>query len=71
MVIDRLGTDLQKKFEECGKRFSRKVVLQLGLGLVSDSSVVGELHSPHELGHVALLLFNHCTTWIIPCLCEH
>lgn len=34
MVIDRLGTDLQKKFEECGKRFPRKLVLQLGLRLV-------------------------------------
>lgn len=35
MVIDRLGVDLQKKFEECGKKFPRKVVLQLGLRLVS------------------------------------
>uniref|UniRef100_A0A3Q2QTF8 VRK serine/threonine kinase 1 n=1 Tax=Fundulus heteroclitus TaxID=8078 RepID=A0A3Q2QTF8_FUNHE len=34
MVIDRLGTDLQKKFEECGKRFPRKLVLQLGLRLL-------------------------------------
>lgn len=34
MVIDRLGTDLQKKFEECGRRFPRKLVLQLGLRLV-------------------------------------
>lgn len=37
MVIDRLGTDLQKKFEECGRRFPRKLVLQLGLQLVSYS----------------------------------
>lgn len=35
MVIDRLGVDLQKKFEECGKMFPRKLVLQLGLRLVS------------------------------------
>lgn len=34
MVIDRLGTDLQKKFEECGRKFPRKLVLQLGLRLV-------------------------------------
>lgn len=34
MVIDRLGTDLQKKFEEYGKRFPRKLVLQLGLRVV-------------------------------------
>lgn len=35
MVMDRFGTDLQKTFEENGKRFPRKVVLQLGLKLVS------------------------------------
>lgn len=35
MVMDRFGTDLQKKFEEGGKRFPRKLVLQLGLKLVS------------------------------------
>lgn len=35
MVMDRFGTDLQKKFEEGGKRFPRKLVLQLGLRLVS------------------------------------
>uniref|UniRef100_H3CLR5 VRK serine/threonine kinase 1 n=1 Tax=Tetraodon nigroviridis TaxID=99883 RepID=H3CLR5_TETNG len=34
MVIDRLGTDLQKKFEECGRKFPRKLVLQLGLRLI-------------------------------------
>lgn len=37
MVIDRLGTDLQKRFEESGKRFPRKLVLQLGLRLVGYS----------------------------------
>jgi vaccinia related kinase len=36
MVMDRFGTDLQKKFEEGGKKFPRKVVLQLGLRLVCD-----------------------------------
>ena len=35
MVMDRFGTDLQKKFEETGRRFPRKLVLQLGLRLVS------------------------------------
>lgn len=39
MVIDRLGVDLQKKFEECGKKFPRKLVLQLGLRLVSPDCV--------------------------------
>lgn len=34
MVMDRFGIDLQKKFEENGKKFPRKLVLQLGLRLV-------------------------------------
>uniref|UniRef100_A0A8C6VH25 VRK serine/threonine kinase 1 n=1 Tax=Naja naja TaxID=35670 RepID=A0A8C6VH25_NAJNA len=34
MVMDRLGKDLQKIFEEQGKQFSRKTVLQLGLRIV-------------------------------------
>ncbi|XP_054652001.1 serine/threonine-protein kinase VRK1 isoform X2 [Dunckerocampus dactyliophorus] len=34
MVIDRLGTDLQRKFEESGKRFPRKLTLQIGLRLL-------------------------------------
>lgn len=35
MVMDRLGKDLQKIFEEQGKQFSHKTVLQLGLRIVS------------------------------------
>nr|XP_057933186.1 serine/threonine-protein kinase VRK1 isoform X2 [Doryrhamphus excisus] len=34
MVIDRLGTDLQRKLEENGKRFPRKLTLQIGLRLL-------------------------------------
>lgn len=34
MVMDRFGMDLQKKFEGNGKKFPRKLVLQLGLRLV-------------------------------------
>ncbi|XP_008285241.1 serine/threonine-protein kinase VRK1 [Stegastes partitus] len=47
MVIDRLGTDLQKKFEECGRRFPRKLVLQLGLRLLN---VLEYIHD-HEYVH--------------------
>lgn len=35
MVMDRFGKDLQKIFEEKGKQFTRKTVLQLGLRIVS------------------------------------
>lgn len=41
--MDRFGTDLQKKFEENGKKFPHKVVLQLGLKLVSLSVIANTL----------------------------
>lgn len=52
MVIDRLGIDLQKKFEECGRRFPRKLVLQLGVRLVGFfhcQTVLLHLHVSTEL----------------------
>ncbi|XP_068451637.1 serine/threonine-protein kinase VRK1 isoform X2 [Clinocottus analis] len=54
MVIDRLGTDLQKKFEECGKRFTRKLVLQLGLRLLD---VLEYIHE-HEYVHADIKASN-------------
>nr|XP_019958622.1 PREDICTED: serine/threonine-protein kinase VRK1 [Paralichthys olivaceus] len=54
MVIDRLGTDLQKKFEECGKRFPRKLVLQLGLCLLD---ILEYIHD-HEYVHADIKASN-------------
>ncbi|CAL9687115.1 unnamed protein product [Knipowitschia caucasica] len=54
MVIDRLGTDLQKKFEECGKRFPRKLVLQLGLRLLDTLEYI---HA-HEYVHADIKASN-------------
>lgn len=54
MVIDRLGTDLQKKFEECGKRFPRKLVLQLGLRLLD---ILEYIHD-HEYVHADIKASN-------------
>ncbi|XP_035985860.1 serine/threonine-protein kinase VRK1 [Fundulus heteroclitus] len=54
MVIDRLGTDLQKKFEECGKRFPRKLVLQLGLRLLDTLEFIHE----HEYVHADIKASN-------------
>ncbi|XP_058470459.1 serine/threonine-protein kinase VRK1 [Solea solea] len=54
MVIDRLGTDLQKKFQECGKRFSRKLVLQLGLRLLD----ILEFTHDHEYVHADIKASN-------------
>uniref|UniRef100_A0A3Q4BUN8 non-specific serine/threonine protein kinase n=1 Tax=Mola mola TaxID=94237 RepID=A0A3Q4BUN8_MOLML len=54
MVIDRLGIDLQKKFEECGKRFPRKLVLQLGLRLLD---ILEYIHD-HEYVHADIKASN-------------
>ncbi|TWW71557.1 serine/threonine-protein kinase VRK1 isoform X1 [Takifugu flavidus] len=54
MVIDRLGTDLQKRFEECGKRFPRKLVLQLGLRLLDILEYIHE----HEYVHADIKASN-------------
>ncbi|XP_047467912.1 serine/threonine-protein kinase VRK1 [Mugil cephalus] len=54
MVIDRLGTDLQKKFETCGKRFPRKLVLQLGLRLLD---ILEYIHD-HEYVHADIKASN-------------
>lgn len=54
MVIDRLGVDLQKKFEECGKKFPRKVVLQLGLRLLD---ILEYIHD-HEYVHADIKASN-------------
>ncbi|CAN9502020.1 unnamed protein product [Ophioblennius macclurei] len=54
MVIDRLGTDLQKKFEECGRRFPRKLVLQLGLRVLD---ILEYIHD-HEYVHADIKASN-------------
>lgn len=47
MVMDRFGKDLQKIFEEKGKQFTRKTVLQLGLRILDILEYVHE----HEYVH--------------------
>lgn len=54
MVIDRLGTDLQKKYEECGRRFPRKLVLQLGLRMLDTLEYIHE----HEYVHADIKASN-------------
>ncbi|KAF4083679.1 hypothetical protein AMELA_G00119560 [Ameiurus melas] len=54
MVMDRFGTDLQKKFEEGGKRFPRKLVLQLGLRLLD---ILEYIHD-HEYVHADIKASN-------------
>ena len=50
MVMERFGTDLQKLFENNGKEFSRKTVLQLGLSLVSVNCVAAISYGDIDLG---------------------
>ncbi|XP_030644934.1 serine/threonine-protein kinase VRK1 [Chanos chanos] len=54
MVMDRFGTDLQKKFEESGKKFSHKLVLQLGLRLLDILEYIHE----HEYVHADIKASN-------------
>uniref|UniRef100_A0A8B9FU56 non-specific serine/threonine protein kinase n=1 Tax=Amazona collaria TaxID=241587 RepID=A0A8B9FU56_9PSIT len=47
MIIDRFGRDLQKMYEENGKQFSHKTVLQLGLRILDILEYIHE----HEYVH--------------------
>ncbi|KAM8915783.1 serine/threonine-protein kinase VRK1 isoform 1-T3 [Spinachia spinachia] len=59
MVIDRLGIDLQKKFEECGRRFPRKLVLQLGLRLLGILEYIHEHEYVHADIKASNLMLSH------------
>ncbi|KAF3701562.1 Serine/threonine-protein kinase VRK1 [Channa argus] len=59
MVIDRLGTDLQKKFEECGKKFPRKLVLQLGLRLLDILEYIHDHEYVHADVKASNLMLSH------------
>ncbi|XP_068195700.1 serine/threonine-protein kinase VRK1 [Antennarius striatus] len=59
MVIDRLGMDLQKKFEDCGKRFPRKLVLQLGLRLLEILEYIHEHEYVHADIKASNLMLSH------------
>ncbi|XP_076605717.1 serine/threonine-protein kinase VRK1 [Chaetodon auriga] len=59
MVIDRLGTDLQKKFEECGRRFPRKLVLQLSLRLLDILEYIHEHEYVHADIKASNLMLSH------------
>ncbi|XP_053191341.1 serine/threonine-protein kinase VRK1 [Scomber japonicus] len=59
MVIDRLGTDLQKKFEECGKKFPRKLVLQLGLRLLDTLEYIHDHEYVHADIKASNLMLSH------------
>ncbi|KAK3537898.1 hypothetical protein QTP70_022439 [Hemibagrus guttatus] len=59
MVMDRFGTDLQKKFEESGKKFPRKLVLQLGLRLLDILEYIHEHEYVHADVKASNLLLSH------------
>lgn len=59
MVIDRLGVDLQKKFEECEKKFPRKLVLQLGLRLLDILEYIHEHEYVHADIKASNLMLSH------------
>ncbi|XP_034531357.1 serine/threonine-protein kinase VRK1 [Notolabrus celidotus] len=59
MVIDRLNTDLQKKFEESGRRFPRKLVLQLGIRLLDTLEYIHEHEYVHADIKASNLMLSH------------
>ncbi|XP_058256046.1 serine/threonine-protein kinase VRK1 [Hemibagrus wyckioides] len=59
MVMDRFGTDLQKKFEESGKKFPRKLVLQLGLRLLDILEYIHDHEYVHADVKASNLLLSH------------
>ncbi|XP_063146365.1 serine/threonine-protein kinase VRK1 isoform X2 [Candoia aspera] len=62
MVMDRFGKDLQKVFEEQGKQFSRKTVLQLGLRILDVLEYVHE----HEYVHGDIKASNLLLGYKVP-----
>ncbi|XP_066468326.1 serine/threonine-protein kinase VRK1 [Tiliqua scincoides] len=62
MVMDRFGKDLQKIFEESGKRFPRKTVLQLGLRILDVLEYVHE----HEYVHGDIKASNLLLSYKVP-----
>uniref|UniRef100_A0A0F7Z5H3 Serine/threonine-protein kinase VRK1 n=1 Tax=Crotalus adamanteus TaxID=8729 RepID=A0A0F7Z5H3_CROAD len=59
MVMDRLGKDLQKIFEEQGKQFSHKTVLQLGLRILDVLEYIHEHEYVHGDIKASNLLLGH------------
>lgn len=59
MVIQRFGTDLQKIFEENGKRFGVKTVLQLGLRILDVLEYIHENEYVHADIKAANLLVGY------------
>uniref|UniRef100_A0A673M3K1 non-specific serine/threonine protein kinase n=1 Tax=Sinocyclocheilus rhinocerous TaxID=307959 RepID=A0A673M3K1_9TELE len=62
MVMDRFGVDLQKKFEGNGKKFPRKLVLQLGLRLLD---ILEYIHD-HEYVHADIKASNLLLSYTNP-----
>ncbi|XDV43029.1 hypothetical protein PO909_011581, partial [Leuciscus waleckii] len=62
MVMDRFGTDLQKKFEGNDKKFPRKLVLQLGLRLLD---ILEYIHD-HEYVHADIKASNLLLSYTNP-----
>uniref|UniRef100_A0A8C5N5C0 Serine/threonine-protein kinase VRK1 n=1 Tax=Leptobrachium leishanense TaxID=445787 RepID=A0A8C5N5C0_9ANUR len=59
MVMDRFGKDLQKIFEDTGKRFPHKTVLQLGLRLIDILEYIHEHEYVHADIKASNLLLHH------------
>ncbi|XP_068009364.1 serine/threonine-protein kinase VRK2 isoform X4 [Melanerpes formicivorus] len=59
MVMERLGEDLQRIFEDCGSRFKKKTVLQLGARMLDTLEYIHENEYVHGDIKAANLLLGY------------
>ncbi|XP_066033995.1 serine/threonine-protein kinase VRK2 isoform X2 [Chamaea fasciata] len=59
MVMERLGQDLQRIFEECGSRFKKEIVLQLGARMLDTLEYIHENEYVHGDIKAANLLLGY------------
>ncbi|KAM9655629.1 serine/threonine-protein kinase VRK2 isoform 2-T4 [Morphnus guianensis] len=59
MVMERLGEDLQRIFEDCGKRFKKETVLQLGARMLDTLEYIHENEYVHGDVKAANLLLGY------------
>ncbi|NXS36989.1 VRK2 kinase, partial [Pomatostomus ruficeps] len=59
MVMERLGEDLQRIFEDCGRRFKKEIVLQLGARMLDTLEYIHENEYVHGDIKAANLLLGY------------
>ncbi|KFP34246.1 Serine/threonine-protein kinase VRK2, partial [Colius striatus] len=67
MVMERLGEDLQRIFEDCGRRFKKDTVLQLGARMLDTLEYIHEneyVHGDIKASNLLLGYTNPCEVYL-------